>query len=124
MPVTRVWVSRILLLFALSLPACSHRTALTETLTIPHPDDPSKRVEAFFEKPRGHAPWPTVVLLHGYQIPPSAGGKVFVNWGVLDKYAKRGYLAVAVSEPGFGNSTGPADFCGPLSIEKLARYTE
>lgn len=72
-------------------------------------------MEAFFEKPAGNGPWPTVVLLHGYQAWPSVGGKDFINWGVLDKFAKLGYLAVAVSQPGYGNSSGPADFCGPFT---------
>lgn len=36
-----------------------------------------------------------------------------MDWGVLDKFAERGYLAVAVSQPGFGNSSGSKDFCGP-----------
>ena len=36
-----------------------------------------------------------------------------VQWGVLDKFAARGYLAVSVSLPGFGNSDGPRDFAGP-----------
>ena len=100
----------------LNLLACHQMAhAQTQTLTIPHPDDPSKVVEAFVKKPAGRGPWPTVVLLHGYQTSPSAGGMDFVNWGVLDKLANRGYLAVAVSQPGFGNSTGPADFCGPFT---------
>ncbi len=111
----RVRISHIWLTIALSCLACFHRAAQAETWTIPHPDDPSKKVEAFLEKPAGSGPWPTVVLLHGYQAAPSAGGKDFVTWGVLDKFAKRGYLAVAVSEPGYGNSSGPADFCGPFT---------
>jgi dipeptidyl aminopeptidase/acylaminoacyl peptidase len=106
---------RILFPILLALSACSHGKAETESITIPHPDDPLKRVEAFFEKPPGYGPWPTVVLLHGHQPPPSHGGKDFADWGVLHKYAQRGYLAVAVSAPGYGNSSGPADFCGPFT---------
>src|SRR5690242_5009611 len=115
MRLERIGTSRILLALALNLLACSRRSARAEALTIPHPDDPSKKVEAFFEKPAGSGPWSAVVLLHGYQSSPSAGGKDFVSWGVLDKFANRGFLAVAVSEPGYGNSSGPADFCGPFT---------
>jgi dipeptidyl aminopeptidase/acylaminoacyl peptidase len=111
----RIGASLVLLTALLNPLACSRRSAWAETLTIPHPDDPSKKVEAFFEKPAGSGPWPTVVLLHGYQAWPPPGGKDFVNWGVLDKLKKRGYLAIAVSQPGYGNSSGPADFCGPFT---------
>lgn len=84
-------------------------------LQIPHPDDAAKRVEYFVEKPTGKGPWPMIVLLHGHQEGPRPGGQVFVDWGVLKQFADRGYLAVAVSQPGYGNSTGPADFCGPFT---------
>jgi dipeptidyl aminopeptidase/acylaminoacyl peptidase len=72
-------------------------------------------VEAFYVKPQGNGPWPTVLFLHGHQSPPSAGGRDFVSWGVLERFARRGYLAVAVSQPGYGGSTGPADFCGSVT---------
>ena len=85
-------------------------------LTMPHPDDPTKTVEYFLEKPAGNGPWPAVVFVHGHQeAPRRVGGADFVKWGVLGRYAQRGYLAVAVSQPGYGSSTGPADFCGPLT---------
>ncbi len=110
----------MLLMFA-GLIACSgHKIAKAQTLSIPHPDDPAKKVEYFLEKPKGDGPWPTIVLLHGHQEWPSAGGKDFVKWGVLDEFAGRGYLAVAVSQPGYGGSTGPADFCGPFTQHAVA----
>jgi dipeptidyl aminopeptidase/acylaminoacyl peptidase len=34
--------------------------------------------------------------------------------------ADRGYLAVAVSQPGYGNSAGPADFSGPFTQHAVA----
>jgi dipeptidyl aminopeptidase/acylaminoacyl peptidase len=105
-------------LFPLSLTLaaalCSfHASAHVEALTLTHPDDASKKVDYFLEKPEGSGPWPAVVFVHGHQEWPRPGAKDFVNWGILDRFAKRGYLAVTISQPGYGASTGPADFCGP-----------
>lgn len=76
----RIGTPCILIALALHLLACSHWSARAETLTIPAPDDPSKKVEAVFEKPAGGGPWPTVVFLQGYQASVSAGGRDFVSW--------------------------------------------
>ncbi len=115
MRLERTGTARALLALALNVLACFHWRVRAEVLAIPHPDDPSKTVEAFVEKPAGSGRWPTVVFLHGYQAVPSAGGREFVTWGVLDRFAKRGFLAVAVSEPGYGYSSGPSDFRGPFT---------
>jgi dipeptidyl aminopeptidase/acylaminoacyl peptidase len=90
---------------------CQGKSA-SSPLHVQHPDDPSKQVEYFLERPSGEAPWPTVVLLHGHQEGAKAGGEDFVEWGVLEQLAGRSYLAVAISQPGYGKSTGPADFSG------------
>ena len=123
-PMTRQSLRRprlLLLVSALSLVACSrHGVARAESLSIAHPDDSSKKVEYFLRKPAGKGPWPTVVILHGHQDWPRPGGKDFVKWGVLDSLAKRGYLAVAVSQPGYGGSSGPPDFCGPFTQDAVS----
>jgi dipeptidyl aminopeptidase/acylaminoacyl peptidase len=102
-------------LLILTFFACAPKSIAADTFFIRHPDDPGKRVEAFLQKPAGAGPWPTIVFLHGHQEWPSYGGKDFVDWGELDRFAKKGYLAVAVSQPGYGKSSGPADFCGPFT---------
>jgi dipeptidyl aminopeptidase/acylaminoacyl peptidase len=81
-----------------------------------HPDKQGAQIEYFIRKPDGVGPWPTIIFLHGHQsFPNRLGGRAFVEWGVLDRFAKRGYLAVSVSLPGFGGSSGPADFAGPFT---------
>ena len=78
------WSSRLLVAIVLNLLVCpSPRNAQAETLFVPHPDDASKQVEYFLEKPVGRGPWPTVIFLHGHQQGPRPGGKDFVEWGVL-----------------------------------------
>ena len=112
---------RVTLLMIIGFIACtSHKPARALPLIIPHPDDPTKQVEYFLEVPKGERPWPTVLFLHGHQESPRPGGRDFVKWGVLDDFANRGYLSVAVSQPGYGNSTGPADFCGPYTQDAVA----
>jgi dipeptidyl aminopeptidase/acylaminoacyl peptidase len=97
-----------------------HTGIASAALQIPHPDDASRQVEYFVEKPGGKGPWPTVVLLHGHQEGARPGGKDFVDWGVLKQLSKHGYLAVAVSQPGYGHSAGPADFSGPFTQHAVA----
>lgn len=106
----------MLLLACLVFFACSpHKIAQAQTLSISHPDDAAKKVEYFLEKPNGNGPWPAIVFLHGNQGWLNHGGRDYVDWGVLDEFANRGFLGVAVSQPGYGNSSGPADFCGPFT---------
>jgi pimeloyl-ACP methyl ester carboxylesterase len=120
------WSRRLSSLFAVIMflglseaVTCSPLTATAEHLFIPHPDNSAKRVEYFLQKPQGHGPWPTIVFLQGWQPPPSPGGKVFAEWGVLNKYAAEGYLAISISLPGYGNSSGPPDFAGPFTVNAI-----
>ena len=81
--------------------------------TLPHPDDPAKQVEYFVGKPEGKGPWPTIVFIHGHQGPPRPGAQGSDEF--LNRLAKSGILAVVVSQPGYGNSSGPPDYCGPFT---------
>lgn len=104
-----------LIVTVLLLGGCN-KTAATPSSIIRHPDRHNATVEYFAELPVGRGPWPTIVFLHGQQGPMERiGGKVFVNWNMLRRFANKGYLAVSVSLPGYGKSTGPEDFAGPFT---------
>lgn len=92
------------------------RNGAAPSLDISHPDNRNASIEYFVEQPKGSGPWPTVVFLHGHQdLTERIGGRAFVNWGVLKHYADKGYLAVSISLPGYGRSSGPPDFAGPFT---------
>jgi dipeptidyl aminopeptidase/acylaminoacyl peptidase len=90
------------------------------------PGNPRKHVEYFWIVPEGTGPWPAIVLIHGYQEGrDTPGGKAFVDYGALDTLAAHGYVAIAVSQPGFGHSDGPPDFMGPETVnavQSVIRY--
>ena len=79
--------------------------------------EPSKKVEFFWMAPAGKGPWPAIVFIHGYQAgSETPGGKAFVDYGVLDSAAARGYVGISISQPGYGHSDGPPDFMGPETV--------
>lgn len=88
------------------------------------------QVELFIDRPQGDGPFPAMLFVHGHQSAPRPGGRVFirlerrpvlatVDEGRLEKMRRRGYVAAAVSLPGYGDTTGPADFWGPRSQRAL-----
>lgn len=109
------WRARFMFIVLLAVCACSGPGRAGASL-MPHPDNADAQIEYFVRTPQGQGPWPTVVLLHGAQpvwsVTSGEGGFSFVRYGVLDELSRKGYLAVAVSLPGYGNSNGPDDFAG------------
>ena len=73
----------------------------------------TKTIEYFWSQPEGKGPFPLLLLVHPDQDSPKSGGRSFVDSGQLDYWSKKGFLTVAISQPGYGGSGGPADFCGP-----------
>lgn len=91
---------------------------------LPDPEESSRKIEVYWEKPSGPGPWPAIVYLHGHQQPLRPGGKDFVGWGVLRDAARQGYVGIAVSQPGYGASDGPPDFCGPRTQRAVAAVVD
>lgn len=61
-----------------------------------------------------------ILLVHGNQGGLLLGGREAVDDGSLVRLSSRlGITAAAVSQPGFGASDGPADFCGPATQKSI-----
>jgi hypothetical protein len=82
---------------------------------LPHSQDARKRVELFWTRPAGDGPYPVLLLVHGHQEQLRNGGEAFVRTGRLGVIAARSYVAAALSQPGYGDSDGPPDYCGPFT---------
>ena len=80
----------------------------------------NKKVELFWTKPSGDGPYAAVLFIHGHQEQVRNGGESYVKVGRLGRMASRGYTAAAISQPGYGNSSGPPDFCGPFTQEAVS----
>jgi dipeptidyl aminopeptidase/acylaminoacyl peptidase len=94
-------------------PLTDREGSVMQRTFLPHPQHPDKRIELFWTTPVGAGPWPAVLFIHGHQERFRDGGAAYVKNGRLGRLASRGYVAAAVSQPGYGHSDGPADFCGP-----------
>jgi acetyl esterase/lipase len=102
-----------------------------EERVVLHPDGGDRAdVELFFAKPEASGSWPVILFAHGHQSTPRPAARVFIRLdrrptlatideGRLETMRERGYLAAAVSLPGYGRTTGPADFWGPRSQRAL-----
>ena len=86
---------------------------------LPGSKDNNKKVELFWTRPAGSGVYPTVLLVHGHQEQVRNGGEAFVKTGRLGILASRGYVAASLSQPGYGNSDGPADYCGPITQDAV-----
>ena len=111
--------SAVLLAALLSGCATVESTVQRESLSVS-----GRRVEMFWAKPAGEGRRPAVLFIHGHQETNRIGGEMYVNGGRLGIMAQRGYVAAAISQPGYGNSEGPPDFCGPFTQDAVLAVLE
>jgi len=76
------------------------------------------QAEIFYAQPEGAGPWPALLMLHPQGFPQRIGAALFVKNGALLYWARKGYVAMAISQPGYGQTPGPGDFCGPKSQQQ------
>lgn len=85
----------------------------------------NQKIEFFVERPLGAGPFPVLLLIHPHQEWPSkVGAKFFINSGIMKEWSGKGWMTVAFSQPGYGGSDGPADFCGPISQQAALEMIE
>jgi dipeptidyl aminopeptidase/acylaminoacyl peptidase len=72
-----------------------------------------KNLEAITFKPEGDGPFPALLLVPGH----ASTARDWIPNGLT--FARNGFAGVAVSQPGYGHSEGPADFVGPKTIKAL-----
>lgn len=114
---------KILILFLLSFLGASSQ-AVSTPIAHEFVGSPSESIEVYWAKPKGTGPFPLLMLLHPEQESPKLGGKVFVESGQVEYWTGKGYIVVAPSQPGYGESLGAPDFCGEKTQNAVRRALE
>ena len=117
---TRVLTVLVLLLLgacavAEAWPLVDRAGFVIRRVLLPHSQDRTKKVELFWTQPVEDGPYPTILLIHGHQGQVRNGGESFVRAGRLGSMASQGYVAASLSQPGYVDSDGPPDYCGPFT---------
>lgn len=96
------------------------KIAQIEQQLIPNPNRNDENIEFYILKPANAGRFPVIFLLHGYQPPENShGGKQLAEYGYLERFANQGVVAVSISMPGYGKSTGERDCGGPRSQQAI-----
>src|SRR3989344_8618914 len=116
-------MNSVILFLLLILPAISYGSVNHEFLKL---NDSNNKIEIYWDKPEGVGPWPLLILLHPHQEwPDKIGSEVFVKNKSIEAWTKNNFVTVAISMPGYGNTDGISDFCGPQSqkaVEDVITY--
>ena len=77
-------------------------------------------VELFQATPDSTEPGGAILFVHGNQGGRRTGARETVDTGTLLRFCTRlNITAAAVSQPGYGASAGPPDFCGPATQQAI-----
>lgn len=87
---------------------------------IKHRSDNSKKVEIFWSEQLNSKKSPLVIIVHGHNEGLRLGARTDIYTGVFEYFSENGAVAVTMSQPGYGNSDGPTDYCGPFTSAALS----
>lgn len=97
---------------AIARPLSAPNSQINQEL-VSRSDTADGKVEIYWASPKGqNKNLPAVVYVHGVQDATRPGALNFAKGGLLKLTANLDYIAVGMSMPGYGRSTGEADFCG------------
>lgn len=74
--------------------------------------------QAVLAEPDGPGPFPALLILHPY-----GGSARAMGWAATEA-ANSGWIGMAISQPGFGGSSGPWDYAGPASVKAVMEAIE
>lgn len=77
------------------------------------------KVEVFWEKPPGEGPFPALLIIHGHQGHKKTGAEHIAKRSYFPEILKKGFVAIAVSQSGYGATEGQPDNCGETSQEAV-----
>ncbi|MES2527157.1 MAG: alpha/beta fold hydrolase [Bdellovibrionota bacterium] len=77
------------------------------------------KVEIYWQRPDGTGPFPALILVHGHQGHNKVGAENIAMSGYFPEILKKGFVAIAVSQSGYGKTEGAPDNCGETSQEAL-----
>lgn len=74
-----------------------------------------EEIELLWATPQGEGPFPAILFVHGH-MEDRSGARIHRNFLASQRRLDRwGVCLASVSQPGYGGSSGPPDYCGPQS---------
>lgn len=83
----------------------------------------NRKIEFYWDAPADQKQHPVLFFLHPDQD-DNIGAEMFIKIGSIDYWVKKGFIAVAISQPGYGKTEGKADFCGPGTQEAVIKVIQ